>query len=123
MKFGLSDSHIDDLRDGQTVEFSIPGLIQPGYNTAIEIELTELDDIGQYDNVSSLATERDRLTHQHATMDNLTETDGKRSIDPDRYDADEPKTCQVCGSRGRGTGDGSTFGVYCPECETHIWIE
>lgn len=55
-------------------------------------------------------------------MTNLTEEDGKRMIDPDRYDADEPRTCQVCGSDGRGVGDGSTVGVYCLECETNIWI-
>lgn len=56
--------------------------------------------------------------------ENLSEMDDAqhRDIDPERYDEENPNTCQVCGSETRGVGDRSATGAYCPECEKYVWI-
>lgn len=57
-------------------------------------------------------------------VDNLIEEDENmnRSIDPERYDPDEPDRCQKCGSWLNGHGDASTTGMHCPECDMLVWV-
>lgn len=55
-------------------------------------------------------------------IDNLTDEDGRKSVDPERYDPDEQTVCAKCGSDLRGAGDALTIGMYCPECNMEVWI-
>lgn len=41
--FGLTPEHIERIQNGETVEFTVPGLINPGYNATVEIEAVDTD--------------------------------------------------------------------------------
>ena len=58
LEFGLTDEHIKQLAQGETVEFVIPDYETPGYNSTIIIEPVGDGDPGDYDNVSDILTQR-----------------------------------------------------------------
>lgn len=60
MKLGLTDEHIEQLAQGEAVEFDI--IETPGWNSTIIIEPAgdDIDQYDTYDNVVELAAQRRR---------------------------------------------------------------
>jgi hypothetical protein len=53
-RFGLTDEHIEQLSNGESVEFIIPDLTTPGYNEKIIIEPAEEGEYNRYTNPTYL---------------------------------------------------------------------
>lgn len=53
-KLGLTEEQLETLQNGGSVEFVLPGFQRNGYNTTIEIELADFEELNQYRNAYEL---------------------------------------------------------------------